>query len=74
MRRGKKTTGLLGDGQGAERIGIDKTLGKLKVSGMIGTIVYVLVLIPVLIAFGAGPKEIAGREVEVWVKKMKGEK
>ncbi len=41
---------------------------------MIGTIVYVLVLIPVLIAFGAGPKEIAGREVEVWVKKMKGEK
>jgi hypothetical protein len=74
VRRGKKATGLLGDGRGAERIGIDKTLGKLKVSGMIGTIVYVLVLIPVLIAFGVGPKEIAGREVEVWVKKMKGEK
>ncbi len=36
--------------RGAERIGIEKTLGKLKVSGMIGTIVYVLVLIPVLIA------------------------
>ena len=36
--------------RGAERIGIDKTLGNLKVSGMIGTIVYVLVLIPVLIA------------------------
>jgi len=36
--------------RGAERIGIDKTLGKLKASGMIGTIVYVLVLIPVLIA------------------------
>ena len=36
--------------RGAERIGIDKTLGKLKVSEMIGTIVYVLVLIPVLIA------------------------
>jgi hypothetical protein len=36
--------------RGAEKVGIDKTLGKLKVSGMIGTIVYVLVLIPVLIA------------------------
>jgi hypothetical protein len=36
--------------RGVEKIGIDKTLGKLKVSGMIGTIVYVLVLIPVLIA------------------------
>jgi len=36
--------------RGAEKIGIDKTLGKLKVSGMIGTIVYVLVLISVLIA------------------------
>ena len=34
----------------AERIGIDKTLGKLKVSGMVGTVFYVLVLIPVLIA------------------------
>jgi hypothetical protein len=43
---------LMGFGidQGAERIGIDKTLGKLKLSGMIGTIVYGLVLIPVLIA------------------------
>jgi len=36
--------------RGAERVGIDKTLGKLKISGMIGTIIYVLVLIPVLIA------------------------
>src|SRR3989304_936510 len=36
--------------RGAGRIGIDKTLGKLKVSGMVGTIVYVLILIPVLIA------------------------
>lgn len=36
--------------RGAERIGIDKTLGKLKVSGIIGTIVYVLILIPVLIS------------------------
>ncbi|MGA2467151.1 MAG: mechanosensitive ion channel, partial [Thermodesulfobacteriota bacterium] len=36
--------------RGAEKIGIDKTLGKLKVSGMVGTIVYALVLIPVLIA------------------------
>ncbi len=43
---------LIGFGidRGAERIGIDKTLGKLKASGMIGTVVYVLVLIPVLIA------------------------
>jgi len=36
--------------RGAEKIGIDKTLGKLKASEMVGTIVYVLVLIPVLIA------------------------
>ena len=36
--------------RGAEKIGIDKTLGKLKLSGMVGTIIYVLVIIPVLIA------------------------
>ena len=36
--------------RGAERVGIDKSLGTLKVSGMIGTILYVLVLIPVFIA------------------------
>ena len=43
---------LIGFGvdRGAERIGIDKNLKTLKVSGMIGTIVYVLVLLPVLIA------------------------
>jgi len=36
--------------RGAEKIGMDKSLGELKVSGIIATIVYVLVLIPVLIA------------------------
>ncbi len=36
--------------RGAERIGIDKSLGELKASGIIGTIVYVLILIPVIIA------------------------
>jgi hypothetical protein len=36
--------------RGAEKIGIDKNLGPLKVSGMIGTVVYVLILIPVFIA------------------------
>ncbi len=36
--------------RGAERIGIDKTLGKLKMSEMVGTVIYVLVLIPVMIA------------------------
>jgi hypothetical protein len=43
---------LIGFGvdRGAERIGIDKNLGSLKVSGMIGTLLYVLVLIPVFIA------------------------
>jgi Mechanosensitive ion channel, conserved TM helix len=36
--------------RGAERIGIDKNLGELKASGMVGTIVYVLILIPVFVA------------------------
>ncbi|MBS3920512.1 MAG: mechanosensitive ion channel [Deltaproteobacteria bacterium] len=36
--------------RGAERIGIDKDLKGLKISGMIGTVVYILVLIPVFIA------------------------
>jgi hypothetical protein len=36
--------------RGAERLGIDKSLGTLKASGIIGTVIYVLVLIPVLIA------------------------
>jgi len=30
--------------------------------------------IAVVIAFGIGSKEIAGREVEAWVKRLKGEK
>jgi hypothetical protein len=43
---------LIGFGvdRGAERIGIDKGLGELKVSGMIGTVIYVLVLLPAFIA------------------------
>jgi len=34
--------------RGAERIGINKTPGKLTVSDMVGTIVYVLVITPAL--------------------------